>query len=801
MRSVATRLRRLRPSAARRPGDRGSAEIGVAVVTAAVVVGSLLGTGVARTAVEVTDGVTWLADAPTGQVVEINPATLEPQSAALVGLPGQQLVLSQERGRLVVANKDTGALTSIDLATLLASGRRDAAPGDAVSVLLDRGRAFLVDRGQGLVANIDPVTLATRGRVWLAPQGLRDATVDGSGSLWAASGDDTLTRLSWSDASLAFTVEATTPLREVGRDVRLVAHDEGVTAVSPDTGAIVQAGTGHDLVGAAPRMKGAIAPAESSPSTLVPVSVPADDVVVLVRDGARVVEVDTAGLGCRAPGVPVELSGTVYVPCTESGKVIRLDDDGRSAGPDILTGDEGAPELVVDDGTLLVNVPGSTQGVKVAPDGTTTSFVRFDESLEPADLDRDDKVDEKKAEDRAAEDRREDRERPKKDPPRYDPGSGDLPTRTPGPVPTTTTTTTRPPGGSATPGRTPTAAPTASPSGSATPPPTTPVPGGSATPTPEAPAPQAPVITAARATGPSSADVTWTQPGAAASGYEVLVDGSVATRVSGGTTSVSLGGLPAGSSISITVRGTFDGGRTAVSAPAAVTPAGAPGAPTNVQVSETARSTTTATFAVSWDPAAANGSAVTSYAVAASGAYGSDSWSGASRSASVTVPCDAGQTSCGTLAVSVTATNGIGTGPSAGASVSVSPTPGPVLPSSGATVFTGQTTDPMYDGYETTRQSHLTLAPPSDWSGFTGVCEVRYPDGTTSGPSTVPCSSTAVDVEVSRYDEMLRRTNHSVVLVAYDPARPGTVVESATFSWTVIWPIEACGGTTGKICP
>lgn len=766
--------KRLVPPRLRRNGDRGSAEIGVALVAAAVVAGSLVGTGVARTAVEVTDGVTWLADSPTGQVVEINPATLEPQSAALVGLPGQQLVLSQDRGRLVVMNRATGALTSIDLATLLASGRRDATPGDAVRVLLDHGRAFLVDRGVGLVASIDPVTLATRGRVWLAPKGLRDATIDGKGSLWVASGDDALTRLTWSDASLTFTSEESHALTRVGTTVRLVAHEAGVTAVSPSTGAIVQVGTGHDLVSAAPQMRGPISPAESSSSTLVPVSVPGRDVVVIVRDGARVSEVATGSLGCPRPGAPVELRGVVYVPCPTTGRVIRIDGNGSKAGPDILTG-KGEPELVVDDGALLVNVPGSTKGVKVSADGTTTSFVRFDETIKPADVDRDPKKDDEKAEDKARKDREEDRDRPRKDPPRYDPGGGGLPTNSPeGPKPTQTTTRTTSP----------------STNGGSDDPPSAPT-----------PAPKAPVITDARASGSGSAAVTWTQPGPDATSYDVLVGGSVAATVPGSTTSTTLTGLATGSTVQVTVRGTFAGGRTVTSAPAAVTPAGAPGAPGGVALSETARSRTSATFAVSWNAAGDNGSPVTRYAVSANGAHGSDSWSGSTRSASVTVPCDPGAASCGSVSVSVTATNAVGTGAAGTASAAVSPTPGMALPDAGATIVTSQSSEGADDEFDYERTTTLSLAPPASWAGFGGVCSIRYTTGNTTGPDTVPCNATSVQVTSSRATEMLRRSNHGVVFRAYDPVAPGTVVESATYTWSLVWPLGDQCGTNGKICP
>lgn len=779
-------MRRLLPAALRRFGDRGSAEVGVVLVAGAVVAGSVLGTGVARTAVEVTDGITWLADSPSGRVVEVDPQTLQPQATAQVGAPGQQLVLSQDRGRLVVSNTSTGSLTSIDLATLLASGRRDAAPGGSVSVILDHGRAFLVDRRAGLVANIDPVTLATRGRVWMAPGGLRDAVADRSGAIWVAAGDGTLTRLTWSDASLAFVPGDTRTLERVGDAVRLVAHERGVTVVSPSTGAILQVGTGHDLVGASPQMRGRIAPASRSDSDLVPVSVPDRDVVVIVRDG-RVVEVSTASLGCPDPGTPAELGGVVYVPCPTTGRVIRLEGDGRKAGPDILTGTKGTPELVVDDGTLLVNVQGSPKGVRVSSDGTTSSFTRLDPTMPPTDVDRR-HDDGKDAHDKAKQDRKEDRDQKRPDPPRWDPGAGTLPTK--GPEPTPTVTTTRPTGGKGNgggtqggPDRTP--EPTPTPTGTVPPPPVDPV---------------APVITAVAPAGAGRAAVSWTQPGPRATGYEVLVDGAVAARVGGTTTSATLTGLGGGTTVTVVVRATFPDGSTLSSAAGQVTAAGAPGAPTALSATETARTRTSVTFAVSWGAAPEQGSPVTGYALAASGDSGSDSWSGTGRSASVTVPCPGSTPACGSVRFSVTARNGVGTGPAATTTAGTSTAPQLGMPGAGATVVAGQSTDAADDEFDLDRTTTLTIAPPGDWAGFSGTCQLLY-TGATSGPSQVPCSGGQVQVQVSRGTDMLRRSTHKVTMRAVDPAYPGSPVDSATYTWSLVWPISDPCGTNGKICP
>ncbi|MGL4177896.1 MAG: hypothetical protein ACRCSN_17695 [Dermatophilaceae bacterium] len=790
----------------RRRGDRGSAELGVAIVAAAVVAGSLLGTGVARTAVDVTDGVTWLTDSPSGQVVEINPATLEPQASAVVGLPGQQLVLAQDRGRLLVTNRSTGAITSIDLATLLASGRRDAAPGDATTVLLDRGRAFLVDRQNGLVANLDPVTIATRGRVWLAPKGLRDAVVDGTGAVWVAAGDDTLTRLSWSEDSLAFTAQENRTLTKVGGAVRLVAHERGVTVVSPDTGAIIQVGTGRDLVSAAPQMRGRIAPASESASTLVPVSVPERDVVVIVRDGARVSEVRTGPMSCTSPGTPVELASVVYVPCPENGRVIRLTPDGGKAGPDILTGGTGAPELVVDDGALLVNVPGSTRGVKVTPDGRTTSFVRFDDRLTPTDVDRREREKaereaRKKAEERARKDREQQRQLPSTDPPRYNPGGGTLPTTTSGdrqpPRPTVTKTRTGGPRPPAEPARPPR--------------------GGPPTGMPTGSGPQAPVITDVRLSGTDGAEVSWRQPGRPATGYAVLVDGSVAARASGAATSARVAGLSAGDTVTITVRASFPGGsqltsgpdtlsvpsQTPPTRPPAPPSASPPGAPGAFSATETARARGSVVFALSWSAAPDNGSAVTGYTVTASNSSGSDRWSGGGGSASVTLPCPTSG-DCGTASFSVTATNAAGTGPAAGTSAAASAPPAIPMPDGGVQLVGSLSTTAADDEYDLDRVTTLGLSMPASWANFAGTCQVVY--GTrTSGAGQIACNAGSLAVEVRRASTRSTSSTHSVTIRATDPDT-GRTVDSATYSWTVTaWPREIieppCGGTTGRICP
>ncbi|GAB3898994.1 hypothetical protein GCM10029964_084290 [Kibdelosporangium lantanae] len=90
--------------------------------------GAALGSGLARTAVDVTDGLTWLPDDPRGEVVQVNPSTGRPETRLQVSGGDARLDITQKDGLLVVLDRQTGQITSIDLATLLASGRRQTAP-------------------------------------------------------------------------------------------------------------------------------------------------------------------------------------------------------------------------------------------------------------------------------------------------------------------------------------------------------------------------------------------------------------------------------------------------------------------------------------------------------------------------------------------------------------------------------------------------------------------------------------------------------------------------------------------------
>src|SRR5690606_30703223 len=164
---------RLRTGSAR--GSRGAVELGVLLAAGSLLLGLVLGNGIARQAVDLFDGMTWLGDDSSGEVLQINPATGRPEVRLGVAAPGSDLVVHQADGLLVVHDRTTGTVTSFDLATLLAAGSRQVEGGGATKVLLGDEGLLVVDRSAGTVASVDPLTTDPRGRIWSAGGAITDA--------------------------------------------------------------------------------------------------------------------------------------------------------------------------------------------------------------------------------------------------------------------------------------------------------------------------------------------------------------------------------------------------------------------------------------------------------------------------------------------------------------------------------------------------------------------------------------------------------------------------------------------------
>ena len=330
-------------------------------------------------ALDVADGLTWLPDNATGQVVEVNPSTGTPQARLQLGGPGSDLQINQRDGRLLVTDAATGQVSSINLATLLASGRRAASPGGNTKLLVGSGRVYLVDLDQGTLRRVDPITLTDLGSE-LRVGKLADAVIDGGGTIWLALVDGRVISARWSDSADRFVGQQDHPVKGSGPGTRLVAHPRGVTAFGPDGGVVVQIGTNADVAVALPDLRGDVAAASESPSTLVAAAATDIGRVVLLS-GGKAHELSVTDLGCSAPQKPTVFGGQGLRALRRCRTRARPRPRRSSGRPDILTADRQTPTLVVDDGRLVVSTPGAATGVVVDPGGATHSIKLKDDTV------------------------------------------------------------------------------------------------------------------------------------------------------------------------------------------------------------------------------------------------------------------------------------------------------------------------------------------------------------------------------------------------------------------------------------
>lgn len=540
-----------------RAWEKGAVEVGAIAVAASLLVGAVAGQGLASVALDVADGVTWLPDDASGQIVEINPSTGQPQTRLQLAGNGSSLQISQRDGRLLVTDGKTGQISSVNLATLLASGRRSGAPGGKTKLLVGAGRVFLVDLSSGSLRRVDPITLTDLGNE-LKVGAIADAVIDGRGTVWLAQSDGEVVSARWSDDADRFVGEERQDVAGSGPNTRLVAHPSGVTVFGSDGGVVVQLGTDKNVSAPLPALQGEVQAATESPRDLVAAAMPDRGGVVLLSNG-KLLDLAVASLGCASPQRPIVFGGRVYVPCANAGRVLVLGPEGKRAGPDILTQDGRTPALVVDDGRLVVSSPGAATGVVVDNQGNTRTVKLKDDKV-PV--------------------RRVDTPPPppvvpavppvlRPDPPK--------PTRTDQPRPSNTprsTPTTRPgngpkgPGPGQAPGNGNSNGPGSSPSSSGAP--GQGEPGGMQ----GAPRPATAVTASARADG--VVVVTWApSPSEDLDGYTIRpAGGGLGTAASVGATTVQVSGLAAGSTVSFVVVATADG-KSATSAPSnSVTVAG-----------------------------------------------------------------------------------------------------------------------------------------------------------------------------------------------------------------------------------
>lgn len=756
-------------------GGRGAAELSVVVVAGSLVAGVFFGQGLSNTAVDVADGLTWLSDDPSGEVIQVNPATGALQVRQKVGNPGDDVEVAAQYGdRIYVADHTSGQLLAFDLTSILVSGQRRISTGGDVDTLGYDGHVFLVDPEQSTIASIDPELTDPIGTIWVAPAGLADAAIDGDGTVWALEDDGALHSLRWSDDVQEFEETEVYDIAMSGPGSVLVAHDEGVTVFGPDQGIVAQEGTDHPMQADAAKLSGKLFAPEKTASDLVPVSAPeTGTVVILSPEGIR--EVDMGSVACAEPGTPEIFRDRIYVPCTGESRVVQLTADGTRADADIETPGSENPELVLDDDNLIINAPGADAGIVVRSDGTSGPIVRADPQIpvtapgsasEPPTPPSPDLLDDLLGEEETP---------PPADPPSTDPtnpsttgggtgdggpGGGDVGGGGGGKDCDRTHGGKGGKGGGSHAGG----------KGDRCNGPTT----DDDDDTEGADPINAPSGVLARVLPEGQVEVTWDHAGfPPPTAFAVRnTTGFEYTQVKASVRSAIVKVTP-GVSTSFTVTAILASQEATSTPSAAVMTTARPGAPTVTSTAAYAGDGKQEKFVVNlaWTAASANGSAVTGYDIAVTTPQGTtrDHAASSDRSRAFTWTCDqVANPSCkvgGDYTATVVATNALGIGETGVLSATAPPQPPPPLPPGNVQMVFSPTPKTVQASPDGAGQIAVTVRPSTAWSKFPGTCAVVL-DGT-SAP--VACSARTVTLKFNNgviYEPESGSVGHTVTFTA-----------------------------------
>ncbi|MGC4890470.1 fibronectin type III domain-containing protein [Micromonospora sp. DT227] len=348
----------------------GLVTIGTVAALLAAMGLTVLGLGAADNAVANFDSSSWLWSTTRSELARVNGITARVDTRMEV--PGgrrHQTQVAQTDRLLILRDLNTGQVSSLDLATLQITATTPTTPGLGVSVALHDDEAFVVDAVQGIVRQLDPRALTPVGEPVRYPPGITGGTFDGAGKLWiAVPSEGTVSAVTAADLPATpgdAPAGGLSPKRVETYEVAEPAHelvvstlDEGVAVLDRTSASLVTVSGGRTRrAGLTMTAPGSLPTRTSGPQ--VPVTVPGDRSVHVVRDGAEVKRFTVPGEGARLSPA-VAWAGRFYVADEGTGTVYSFDAAGQLVEAIKGAGRPGPVELEVRENHLFINPPDSS---------------------------------------------------------------------------------------------------------------------------------------------------------------------------------------------------------------------------------------------------------------------------------------------------------------------------------------------------------------------------------------------------------------------------------------------------------
>jgi hypothetical protein len=303
---------------------------------------------------------------------------------------GHVVDIDQTDGHLVLRDRVTGKISTVDLSTLHVSATTTTTAGAGIAIALHGDSVFVVDQVQGVVRQLDASTLQPLGAPLRFAPGLAGGVFDSAGNLWLAIEDQgTIASITPSAAADRTTpgprVGATYTVAQPGHDLTLSALDNGVAVVDNTAQRLTTVRAGHEASSPLTISGAAVMPTQSAGSLLV----------VTVKASRRVYVFDGAGKGhsFTAPGgsgtpdlAPgVSFGDRIYCADNSTGRVYVLDQQGTLLSAIAIDGADGPLQLEARGTHLYINAPGSSSARVVDVDGKVKVVNKYTNGIQGGD--------------------------------------------------------------------------------------------------------------------------------------------------------------------------------------------------------------------------------------------------------------------------------------------------------------------------------------------------------------------------------------------------------------------------------
>ena len=359
----------------------GFVSVGVVLALTGALVATVLGAGAFSRTLDVSDGNIWLWSDKPAQVSRVNANSGRvDMNQPLTDSRGHHVQITQNDKYLLLHDLDTGKITSVDLRRMGFTGSLDVGTKSDYTVALTGDTAALIDLTKGIVRGLDPATLhETKARLQL-PGPLVGGGFDAHGALWLGIPSQG-TVVSVDVTSTAATVARTEAALSPGHSMAMSVLDDGALAVDKDgTRLSLVTDKVHDLTSPYP-LSGAVLPARTV-GTLSAVTLPSSGRVVTIDGDGDKARVGSFALAPgTTPGAATPFGGRIYVPDAKQDTVQVYDVNGHKADSLGLAGASGPLELEVREGHLMINAPDSSVARVVDPNGVTRIVDKYQSNV------------------------------------------------------------------------------------------------------------------------------------------------------------------------------------------------------------------------------------------------------------------------------------------------------------------------------------------------------------------------------------------------------------------------------------